>query len=41
MTQWALQTVHRLQRLHFGEAALRFSIKEAVCLKDCFNPCIC
>ena len=22
-------------------ATLRFSIKEAVCLKDCFNLCIC
>ena len=25
----------------FDNTTLRFSIKEALCLKDCFNPCIC
>jgi sec-independent protein translocase protein TatA len=36
--QWALQTVHRLQRPHFRKATLRFSIQGGCMLEGLFQP---
>jgi sec-independent protein translocase protein TatA len=36
--QWALQTVHRLQRLHFRKATLRFLILGGCMFEGLFQP---